>query len=50
VEELIQADKRITLDSVATALGCSRGLARSFEVSESEHTMGAQRTEGSRKN
>jgi transposase len=25
VEELIQADRRITIDSVATALGCSHG-------------------------
>jgi hypothetical protein len=29
VEELIRADRRITIDSVATALGCSRGLAYS---------------------
>jgi transposase len=27
VEELIQADRRITLDSVATVRGCSHGLA-----------------------
>jgi hypothetical protein len=27
VEELIRADRRITIDSVATALGCSHGLA-----------------------
>jgi hypothetical protein len=27
VEELIGADRRITIDSVATALGCSHGLA-----------------------
>jgi transposase len=27
VEELIRADRRITIDSVATALGCSDGLA-----------------------
>jgi hypothetical protein len=26
VEELIRADRRITIDSVATALGCSHGL------------------------
>jgi hypothetical protein len=26
MEELIQADRRITIDSVATALGCYRGL------------------------
>jgi hypothetical protein len=30
VEELIQADKRIMIDSVATALGCSQGLAYSI--------------------
>jgi hypothetical protein len=29
VEELIRAGRRITTDSVATALGCSRGLAYS---------------------
>jgi transposase len=29
VEELIRADRRITIDSVATALGCSYGLAYS---------------------
>jgi ribosomal protein S25 len=27
VEELIQTDRNITVDSVATALGCSHGLA-----------------------
>jgi hypothetical protein len=27
VEELIRADRRITIDSEATALGCSHGLA-----------------------
>jgi hypothetical protein len=27
VEELIRADRRITIDSVATAPGCSHGLA-----------------------
>jgi hypothetical protein len=27
VEELIWADRRITIDSVATALGCSHGSA-----------------------
>jgi transposase len=31
VEELIRADRRITIDSVATALGCSRGLAYSIK-------------------
>jgi transposase len=30
VEELIRADRRITTDSVATALGCSHGLAYSI--------------------
>jgi transposase len=30
VEELIEADKRITIDSVATALGCTHGLAYSI--------------------
>jgi transposase len=29
VEEVIRADRRITTDSVATALGCSYGLAHS---------------------
>jgi hypothetical protein len=30
VEELIHADRRITIDSVVTALGCSHGLAYSI--------------------
>jgi hypothetical protein len=30
VEELIQADRRIMIDSVATALGCSHDLAYSI--------------------
>jgi hypothetical protein len=30
VEELIQTDRRILIDSVVTALGCSRGLAYSI--------------------
>jgi transposase len=30
VEELVRADRRITIDSVATALGCSHGLAYSI--------------------
>jgi transposase len=30
VEELIRADRRITIDSVATALECSHGLAYSI--------------------
>jgi transposase len=29
VEELIRADRKITIDSVATALGCSHGLSYS---------------------
>jgi transposase len=29
VEQLIRADRRITIDNVATALGCSQGLAYS---------------------
>jgi hypothetical protein len=29
-EDLIRADRRITIDSVATALGCSHGLAYSI--------------------
>jgi hypothetical protein len=30
VEELIRADRRIMMDSAATALGCSHGLAYSI--------------------
>jgi transposase len=30
VEELIRSDRRVTIDSVATALGCSHGLACSI--------------------
>jgi hypothetical protein len=30
VEELIRTDRRITLDSAVTALGCSHGLAYSI--------------------
>jgi hypothetical protein len=30
VEELIRADRKITVDSVPTALGCSQGLAYSI--------------------
>jgi hypothetical protein len=30
VEELIRADRRITIDSVATTLGCSHGLEYSI--------------------
>jgi hypothetical protein len=55
VEGLIQADRRITIDIVATALWWSHGLAYSImhnrlEFSENVHKVGAQRTEGSRKN
>jgi hypothetical protein len=54
VEKFIQADRRKTINSVATELECSHGLAYSimhdhFEVLESVHMVGAQRTEGSRK-
>jgi hypothetical protein len=53
VEELIWADRRITIGSVTTALECSHGLANSkmhdclkfWKVC----VVGAQRTEGSRK-
>jgi transposase len=47
VGELIRADRMITIDSVASALGCSHGW---FEVLGSVRTVGAQRTEGLRKN
>jgi transposase len=30
VEELIRADRRVTIDSIATALGCSQGSAYSI--------------------
>lgn len=30
VEELIPADQRVTIDSIATAIGCSHGLAYSI--------------------
>jgi hypothetical protein len=30
VEELIQADRRITIDIAAMALGCSHGLAQNI--------------------
>jgi hypothetical protein len=32
VEELIQADRKIMIDSVATARGCSHGLAYSCSI------------------
>jgi hypothetical protein len=49
MEELTRADRRIMIDSVATALRCSHDLAYSimhdcFEVSESVCIVGAQRT------
>jgi hypothetical protein len=54
VEELIRADKRITIDNVANALGCSHGLAYSIMHDRLKfwkvHVVGAQRTEGLRKN
>jgi hypothetical protein len=54
VEDLIRAHRRIMIDSVATALGWSHGLAYSimhdcFEVSVTVHKVGCHRTEGSRK-
>jgi fructose/tagatose bisphosphate aldolase len=54
VEELIQAGRRKTIDSVATALGCSHGLAYSIMHDhlkfQKVHMVGAQRTEELRKN
>jgi hypothetical protein len=55
VEELIRADRRITIDNVATALGCSYGLTYSIKhvvcsFGKCVCMVGAQRTEGSRKN
>jgi hypothetical protein len=55
VGELIRADRRITIDSVATALGCSHGLAYSImhdhlKFRKTVLTVSAQRTEGMRKN
>jgi transposase len=55
VEELIRADRRITIDSVATALGCSRGLAYSImhdrlKLRKVCARRVSQRTERSRKN
>jgi hypothetical protein len=53
-KEFIRADRRIKLDSVATAQGCSHVLAYSimhgsFEVEESERTVITHRIDGSRK-
>jgi transposase len=51
VEELIQIDRRITIDSVATALRCSHGLAYSIMHDHLKfQKVGAQRTEGLRTN
>jgi response regulator of citrate/malate metabolism len=51
LEELIQADRRITIDSIATALGCSHGSAYNIMHDclkfRKVCTVGAQRTEGS---
>jgi hypothetical protein len=45
VEELIRADRKITIGSVATVLRCSHGLAYSItHVSKSMRTVCAQRT------
>jgi hypothetical protein len=56
VEQLIRADRRITIDSVATALGHSHGFACEYSIMH-DHlkfrklgTVGAQRTERSRIN
>jgi hypothetical protein len=51
VKELIRAERWTTIDSVATALGCSHGLVYSiiFEVLKSVRPVGAQKTEGYRK-
>jgi transposase len=50
VEELIRADRRITIDNVTTALGCSYGLAYSIMrdclMFREVCTVGAQRTVG----
>jgi hypothetical protein len=51
VEELIRADTRITIDSVANGLGCSHGLAYSIIHDRLKfRKVCARRTEGSRKN
>jgi hypothetical protein len=54
VEMLIRANRRITIDSVATVRGCSHGLANSIMHYNLKfgkvHTVGAHRTEESRKN
>jgi hypothetical protein len=54
VEELIRAERRIMIDNVATALGCSHGLAHSiihlsFEITERVFTVGTYGTKGLRK-
>jgi hypothetical protein len=52
MEELIQAERRIMTDSVATALGRFHGLAYSImhDCVCAHSGVGAQRTEGSRTN
>jgi hypothetical protein len=54
VEEMIRADVRITIDSVATALECSHGLACSIMHERLKfrkvRTVVVERAEGSRKN
>jgi hypothetical protein len=51
VEEFIRADRRIMIDSVATAPGCSHGLAYSIVHDglrlRKVRMVGAHRTEGS---
>jgi ribosomal protein S25 len=54
VEEFIQTDRRITMNNVATALGCSHSLACSimhdYLKFQKVCTVGVQRTKRSRKN
>jgi transposase len=55
VEELVLADRRMKIDSVATKLRCSYGLAYSkmhddLKYQKSVCTVGEHKTEGSRKN
>jgi hypothetical protein len=54
VENLIRVDRRITIDSVATALGCSHGITSNIMHNHLKFrkvfTVDEQRTEGSRKN
>jgi hypothetical protein len=46
---LIQADRRIMIDSVVTALGCSHGVVHDHLKFWKVRMLGAQRTEGLRK-